>query len=190
MRIKFLMVLFFLATGSGFAQWSLEGSIGLATPITGYSEMVGAGSILQFSITKRLAEERLGVGAQLAWARMHHDNSDRDKYQDTRIDQIPIFVYADYELTRGKWIPFIGLGLGVSLYDVELDTSRTEGDAEFNTSFSFIPKAGVRMEWKPWLFPFFEMNAPVVTDGPPPGVSGASQATGYFGVVAGIQYRF
>ncbi|UKJ09303.1 hypothetical protein [Solitalea lacus] len=186
----FLLVLFSVTSFSGYAQWSLEGGIGIATPITGYNEMVSAGTALQFNITKRLAEERLGVGIELAWARMHNDNNDLDIFQNVHLDQIPIFLYADYELTKGKWIPYAGLGLGGSLYNIAYDTSPTTGEAIFNVSFSFIPKAGVRMKWKESLLPFVELNAPIVTDGPPPGAANASQATGYLGVVAGIQYRF
>jgi hypothetical protein len=99
----------FLITTTANAQWALDGGIGIATPLTCYSEMVGAGSILQVSIAKKLVEERLGVGVTLAWARMHNDYSDHDKFQNIRIDQVPIFAFADYELIRGKWIPYAGL---------------------------------------------------------------------------------
>src|SRR6187551_400248 len=94
------------------AQWTLEGGIGIASPITGYGEMVDGGVALQINVAKRLKEGRWGIGAQLAWARMHNDNNDTDIFGNARLDQIPIFVFADYELLKEKWKPYVGLGLG------------------------------------------------------------------------------
>jgi hypothetical protein len=121
---------------------------------------------------------------------MHDDNNSSDKFQNAKLEQIPIEVNADYELLKKKLIPYVGLGLGVSLYNLNYESSPTNGETIFNVSFSAMPLVGLRFNTNSNIYPFFEVNCPFVMDGPPIGAGESDKATGYVGVAVGISYRF
>jgi hypothetical protein len=179
-----------LFTSLTYAQWELRPGIGIANPITGYKTLTKTGVLYQLDAAKRLNNKRWSVGLTLAWARLHKDNNESDKFNNTRLDQIPILATGEYELTKSKLVPYVGLGLGVSLYNLNYDVSPTEGETDFNASFSMMPRLGVRMQASEHWFPFLEVNSPFVMDGPPIGVEKGGKATGYVGVALGAAYRF
>src|SRR5215471_8281773 len=102
--ILFIISIFILCKAN--SQWSVQPGIGIATPITGYKTMVNSGRVLQIDGTKRLKNNRWGIGLMLAWARMHDDNNSSDKFQNVKLEQIPILVSADYELLKKRFIPY------------------------------------------------------------------------------------
>ena len=172
------------------AQWELRPAIGISNPITGYKTITGSGVLYQLDATKRLNNKRWSVGLTLAWARMHNDNNESDKFNNTRLDQMPILATGEYELMTTKLVPYVGLGLGISLYNLNYDVSPTEGETDFNASFSMMPRLGVKMQASEHWIPFLEVNSPFVMDGPPIGVDKGEKATGYVGVAVGAAYRF
>ncbi|ANE50960.1 outer membrane beta-barrel protein [Flavisolibacter tropicus] len=185
-----LIITFLLFSSFTYAQWELRAGIGIANPITGYKTITGSGVLYQLDAAKHLNNKRWSVGLTLAWARMHNDNDASDKFINTRLDQVPILATAEYELTTTKLIPYVGLGLGVSLYNLNYDVSPTEGETDFNASFSMMPRLGVKMQASEHWIPFLEVNSPFVMDGPPIGVDKGEKATGYVGVAIGTAYRF
>ena len=70
------------------------------------------------------------------------------------------------------------------------DVTATFGESVFNVSFSLMPRIGLRMPVTNKLYPFIELNWPIVMDGPPQGVSKSDKATGYVGIAGGAAYRF
>jgi len=185
-----LAVLSLFILGNAHGQWTVQPGIGVANPITGYKTITDGGVLYQLDITKRLNNNRWGIGVLLGWGRMHNDNNSSDKFQNARLDQVPIVVNADYELSAGKLKPYIGLGLGVSLYNLSYDLTPTTGETVFNASFSTMPRLGLRMPVNKNIYPFLEVNFPFVMDGAPPGAEKADKATGYAGVALGAAYRF
>jgi hypothetical protein len=185
-----LTVICLLILGHSYGQWTIQPGIGVSNPITGYKTITDGGVLYQLDITKRLSNNRWGIGLLLGWARMHNDNNSSDKFQNARLDQVPILVTADYELAAGNRKPYIGLGLGVSLYNLRYELTPTSGETIFNASFSMMPRLGLRMPVNKTIYPFIEINFPFVMDGAPPGAEKADKATGYAGVALGAAYRF
>lgn len=183
-----VLLLFF--TVQSKAQWTFQAGVGIASPITGYGTITDGGLLLQADINKRLKNvPRLGIGLTLGWARMHQDNNTSDKFGNARLDVVPILVTADYELFHFVVRPYIGLGLGVSMFNLAYDTTPTTGDAETNVSFCMMPRAGIRLRFLSLFQPFFEVNLPMVMDGPPQGAGEADKLTGYWGVLFGVGLR-
>jgi outer membrane protein W len=181
------LLLFHLAI---HAQWEIRPGIGIANPITGYKTLTKSGVLYQLDVAKRLNNKRWAVGLTLGWARMHNDNNESDQFINTRLDQMPIVVTGEYELLTKKLVPYVGMGLGVSLYNFNYDVSPTEGETDFNASFSMMPRLGIRMQASEHWFPFLEVSAPLVMDGAPVGVDKADKLTGVVGVAIGAAYRF
>jgi hypothetical protein len=191
MKFKFpLFLVFFFGVAQTYAQWSVQPGIGISNPITGYKTIVNSGVLYQMDGTKRLKNNRWGIGLMLGWARMQDDNNTSDKFQNARLQQIPILISADYEFLNKKLIPYAGLGLGVSLYNLNYETAPGFGETIFNVSFSAMPRLGLRLNLESNIFPFFEVNCPMVMDGPPIGAGESDKATGYVGVAVGAAYRF
>ena len=190
MRLKHkLLVVCILYMGKLQAQWALQPGIGISIPITGYNTVSKAGVLYQLDITRRLQNPRWGIGLLLAWARMHRDNNPSDIFGNARLDQIPIVVSGDYELAGKTLHPYLGMGLGVSLYNLSYEVTPVSGETLFNVSFSLLPRAGVRVPVTKKFYPFLEVNCPLVMDGPPIGAGKAEKATGYVGVALGTAYR-
>jgi len=192
MKIKFelLLILIFITCKTS-AQWSLQAGFGYSNPITGYKTITRGGSLYQFDVTKRLDKNnRWGIGLTLGWARMHRDDNELDTFGNARLDQVPIMISADYELLNKEVRPYVGLGLGVSLYNLAYDVTSSTGEAVFNASFSAMPRIGVRVPVDDNWYPFAEINCPIVFDGPPQGAGKSDKATGYVGIVFGASYRF
>jgi hypothetical protein len=182
--------LLFLLTIQAKAQLGIQLGAGYASPITGYSTISDGGLLLQADITKRLKKHNhWGFGLTMAWAKFHQDNNSSDKFMNARLDQVPIMIHADYEIVRFVLIPYVGLGMGASLYNLTYDTSPTSTESVTNVSFSMMPRLGVRFKLL-FLQPFLEVNFPVVFDGPPEGAGDSGKATGYVGYLAGLGFRF
>lgn len=181
------LLLFHLAL---YAQWEIRPGIGIANPITGYKTLTNSGVLYQLDVAKRLNNKRWSVGITLGWARLHNDNNESDQFINTRLDQMPIVLTGEYELLTKKLVPYVGMGLGVSLYNFNYDVSPTEGETDFNASFSMMPRLGVRMQANEHWYPFLEVSSPLVMDGAPVGVDKADKLTGVVGVAIGAAYRF
>lgn len=175
---------------AAYAQWEIRAGIGVSNPITGYKTLTNSGVLYQLDVAKRLNNKHWAVGMTLSWGRMHNDNNESDDFKNVKLDQIPILLTGEYELLTKKLIPYVGLGLGVSLYNFNYEVSPTVGEADFNASFSMMPRLGVRLRASEHLFPFLEVNAPLVMDGAPIGVDKADKATGFVGVALGASYNF
>jgi hypothetical protein len=89
---------------------------------------VNSGVLYQVDGIRRLKNNRWGIGMMLGWGRMQDDNNTSDKFQNARLQQIPILFTADYEFLKKKLIPYAGLGLGVSLYNLSYETSPGFGE--------------------------------------------------------------
>jgi hypothetical protein len=187
-HILFLVALSLLTT-SVFAQWYLQAGIGVNNTITGYSTITNGGMLYQLDVSKRLKNDRFIVSLTMAWARMHNDNNSSDKFENAQLDQIPVLLTIDYDLTQGKYTPYIGLGLGASTYNLSYNTSESR-ETFCSVSFSMMPRIGVRFETDNHLYPFIEVNLPLVMDGPPQGAGRAQNVTGYVGGLVGVAYRF
>ena len=185
-----ILLIFTFIISFTYAQWSVKPGIGIANPVSGYKTITSGGMLLQFDAARRLNNKRWAVGLMLAWAHMHNDNNESDAFGNARLDQIPILATGEYELTDTKLIPYVGMGLGVSLYNLTYDVTATSGESIFNVSFSFMPRVGLRMPVTNKIYPFIEVNWPIVMDGPPQGVSKSDKATGYVGIAVGAAYRF
>jgi len=191
MKLKYTLLLaMILWTCEMQAQWAAQAGIGMSNPVTGYKTITNSGILYQLNVSKRLKNDRWGVGLMLGWGRMHNDDNASDVFENARLDQVPILVTADYELSDKKWNPYLGFGMGVSLYNLSYDLSPTAGETEFNASFSMMPALGLRMKVNDKVFPFIEANYPMVMDGPPPGTGKADKTTGYIGIALGAAYRF
>lgn len=172
------------------AQWTFQGGVGIASPTTGYKTISDGGLLLQADINKRLKKvPRLGVGLAIGWARMHNDNNTGDVFQNARLDVVPILATADYELFHFIVRPYLGVGLGVGMYNLSYDDSQTGGKTLTNTSFCVMPRAGIRLRLLSLFQPFFELNLPMIMDGAPQGAGDADKATGYWGVLFGVGFR-
>ena len=126
-KLKLVVMIFFITTKI-FGQWSVQGGIGVSNPITGYKTIVNSGVLYQVDGIRRLKNNRWGIGMMLGWGRMQDDNNTSDKFQNARLQQIPILFTADYEFLKKKLIPYAGLGLGVSLYNLSYETSPGFGE--------------------------------------------------------------
>ena len=124
----------------------------------------------------------------IGWGRMHKDENVSDTFTNPRLDQVPILVTGEYEFSGNKLVPYAGLGLGVSLYNLSYDLTPTSGRTVNNVSFSMMPRLGLRLALNKKVNPFLEANAPLVMDGPPVGVSKGEKLTGYVGVAAGVAF--
>lgn len=185
-----LFFLLCLCAGNLQAQWTLQPGVGVALPITGFHTISGPGPMLHIDFNKRLQDSPWGLGFMLGWGRMHHDENSGDIFQNARLDQVPFLFTLDYELMQSHFRPYLGIGLGMSYYNLTFDKSATEGEVDDNVSFSLMPRAGLRYEVNKRIFPFFEVNAPLVMDGSPQGSDHSDQATGYIGICGGLGYRF
>jgi hypothetical protein len=191
MKLKIIFLLFLAATGyRSNAQWLIQPGVGMAIPLTGYSKLVKNGVLLQFDAMRRLHNPRWGIGLMLGWARMHDDDEPSDGFRDARLDQIPILATVDHQFRGKKIAPYVGLGLGVSLYNFNYVPTLGSGETVFNASFSMMPRLGIRKSVDEKFAPFFEVNCPLVMDGPPVGVSEGEKATGYVGLAIGVAYHF
>lgn len=191
MKKSYLITAFFvIISGLVKGQFTVDLGVGAAFPITGYKTMVKTGSFGQVGIYKHWEKSKLNAGFNLGWGRLHADNNLNDKFQNVRIDQIPVVVFGEYELSRKKAIPYVGVGLGISMFNISYDTSPTTGNTEFNASFCIMPKVGLRLNVSPHFNPFIEYTVPFVMDGPPAGAGESGRATGFMGLLAGVAYRF
>lgn len=191
MQIKiFLTGILLFLTCNSFGQWALQPAVGAAFPFNGFSTIVGAGGMFQIDVQKRIKEGRTGIGIMTGWARMHNDNSTDDLLIDSRLDLVPVEATIDFDLSTGNWVPYAGIGLGIVYYNLSYDISETEGKTVSAVSFSLFPRLGLRYRVNDRILPFIEANAPMVMDGPPMGVRNSEKETGYFGICAGLSYRF
>ena len=86
--------------------------------------------------------------------------------------------------------PYVSAGLGISYYNVNYDTSPTTGETIDNVSFTMMPLVGLKWAATPKLFPYLEVALILVADGPPAGFPESNKMTGYYGISAGLAYRF
>lgn len=191
MKIRYMITaLLMIISGLAKGQFTVDVGVGTSFPITGYKTIVRTGAFGQVALYQNWEKSKFNVGLTLGWGRMHADNNPNDKFQNARLDQIPVVVFGEYELTKQKAIPYVGVGLGVSMYNISYDTSPTTGNTEFNVSFTIMPKVGLRLNVSPNFHPFIEYTLPFVMDGPPPGAGESERATGFMGLLAGVGYRF
>ena len=172
------------------AQWSIQPGIGVANPITGYATIVRSGPLLQLDATRKLNNPHWELGLMLGWGRMHNDQERTDPFPNARLDQVPMLVFTNYQFSGKKFFPYAGMGLGVSLYNLSYDPTPTTGETINNVSFSIMPRLGLRIPAGKKVYPFIEVNAPLVMDGPPIGVDKGEKITGYIGAAAGAAYHF
>ena len=184
-----LLPCYLIITFYSNAQWILQPGIGMAIPLTGYSTIVKTGPLLQFDAGRRLNNPRWGIGLMLCWARMHHDDNDGDLFRDARLDQIPILATVDHQFPGKKITPYAGMGLGVSLYNLNYVPPTSAGETVFNASFSMMPRLGLRGRLDKKFIPFFEVNCPLVMDGPPIGVSQGEKVPSYVAIAVGVAYH-
>lgn len=189
MKKWILLSLYLIIEFNCNAQWTLQPGVGMAIPITGYSTIVKTGTLLQFDAARRLNNPRWGIGLMLGWARMHHDDNEADLLRDARLDQIPILATIDHQFRGQKLTPYIGMGIGVSLYNLNYVPPASAGETVFNASFSLMPRLGLRGRLNKNFIPFLEVNCPLVMDGPPVGVSQGEKVTGYVGIAVGVAYH-
>jgi opacity protein-like surface antigen len=171
--------------------WQVGLSTGAGFPITGYKGVFKNGWLLGAEGGYRFGKGNFAVGMQTDFVRLQNDKNPVDTFHNARITIAPILFMAEYELeTRGAWKPYIAGGMGVSLFNFTYDTTPTEGQANFNVSFTLSPQLGVRYKASEYLYPFLAGKAVLLMDGPPQGFPKSDKVTGYTALAAGLQYRF
>jgi hypothetical protein len=173
------------------AQWEVGAGYGLAIPFTGYGEVVKSAGVLGISGGKRFSQEKWKISFEMDWARMHKDNSTGDEFENPRIDVVPMTFSVERQFGKHPKIkPFVGAGLGASIYNI-LYHSTTKGDvSEVNASFTLAPSLGINLRTESNINPFIKAKMVFVADGPPIGFPQSSKGTGYYAVSIGFNYLF
>jgi len=169
------------------AQWELSAGTGTALPITDYNEVLKSGWLVSTSVKYRLNNRHLSLGAEVQFTRLQKDGESSDAFQNARMTIAPLIFFAEYETNPGGMIrPFVTAGLGVSFFNINYDSSPTQGTAINNVSFTMSPQAGIRYVLSKSLTPFIKAGAVLIADGPPMGFPQGGKLTGYGSVQIGI----
>lgn len=169
------------------AQWELSAGTGSALPITGYNEVLKDGWVVSTAVQYRLNNRHLSLGAEIEFTRLQKDAESSDAFQNARMTIAPLIFFAEYETNPGGVIrPFVTAGLGVSFFNINYDTSPTQGATINNVSFTMSPQAGIRYVISKSLTPFIKAGAVLIADGPPLGFPQGEKLTGYGSAQIGL----
>ena len=173
-----------------FSQWETGAGIGIGLPITGYSEVLKTGWMINGDTRYRFKKGNFAIGMKAQFARLQRDNNPSDGFQNARMTVAPLIFTAEFSATKGKLQPYITGGLGVTFFNLNYDTSPTMGKSVNNVSFTMMPSIGFRYAAIGNLYPFLESDLVLLADGPPIGFPKGGKMTGYNTIVAGVCYRF
>lgn len=173
-----------------FSQWEAGAGAGVALPITGYSEVLKTGWLLNADGRYRFKKGNFAVGMKTQFVRLQNDKNPSDQFQNARMTIAPVIFTAEYSATGGKVQPYVTGGLGISFFNLNYDTSPTTGEAVNNVSFTMMPAAGLRYAPSNNIYPFIEWDLILIADGPPIGFPKGEKLTGYNSIHAGVCYRF
>ena len=189
--IPFLACIIILLSIKANAQWEAGASYGLALPFTGYGSVVKSGGVLGINAGHRFSKEKWNIKFQMDWARMHKDETTSDEFEEPRLDVVPMTFSVERVLgNHPKIKPFVGAGMGVSIFNIVYH-SISQGDvAEVNASFTLVPSIGVSLKNESNINPFIAARMVFVADGPPIGFPKGEKGTGYYGVSLGFNYLF
>ena len=169
------------------AQWELSAGTGTALPITGYNEVFKNGWLVSTTAKYRLNNQHLSLGAEMQFTRLQKDGESSDAFQNARMTIAPLIFFAEYEMDPDGLIrPFVTAGLGVSFFNINYDTSPTQGTTINNVSFTMSPQAGIKYVLSKSLTPFIKAGAVLIADGPPVGFPQGEKLTGYGSVQIGL----
>ncbi len=169
------------------AQWELSAGTGSALPITGYNEVLKDGWVASTAVQYRLNSRHLSLGAEMQFTRLQKDGESSDAFQNARMTIAPLIFFAEYEMDPDGLIrPFVTAGLGVSFFNINYDTSPTQGTTINNVSFTMSPQAGIKYVLSKSLTPFIKAGAVLIADGPPVGFPQGEKLTGYGSVQIGL----
>jgi hypothetical protein len=187
-RIKIVAIFIFLfVTINVNAQWEVSAGAAPAFPITGYNEVFGNGWLVSAAAKYRLNNRHLSIGAETEFARLQKDRESSDAFQNARMTIVPLIFFAEYETNPGGLIrPFVTAGLGISFFNINYDTSPTEGTTINNVSFTMSPQAGLRYGLSKTMTPFVKAGAVLIADGPPVGFPQGDKLTGYGSIEVGL----
>ncbi len=163
---------------------------GLSLPVAGYKGVFKNGWLVGAGGKYRLGNGNFALGMKTSIVRLQRDRNSSDAFQNARMTIAPLLFTAEYKIKMGALRPYIGTGLGVSLFSLSHDVSPTEGRSDVNVSFTMAPSVGLRYKSSDHLYPFIETNTVLLADGPPIGFPKANRMTGYHGIQGGLSYRF
>ena len=192
MKRKVMMtVLPVLISISIYAQWEVGLGAGAGLPVTGYKEVLKPGWLLNAEGKYRFKSGKFALGMKTHFTRLQNDNNPDDQFQNARMTIAPLLFTAEWTLsTKGILQPYLTGGLGISFFNLNYDTSPTNGETVNNVSFTMMPQAGLRYRASKHVSPFIEWGLVLLADGPPIGFPKSSEMTGYHAISAGIGYRF
>lgn len=172
------------------AQLEFGTGIGNALPITGYRQVLKNGWLVTAEAKHRLRNENFAIGAEVHFARLQKDRKSSDAFQNARMIIVPLIFSAEYETNyRGILRPFVSAGIGISLFNLNYDTSPALGNSLTNVSFTMSPQAGIRYALSKNLVPFFKASMVLIADGPPQGFPKGEKLTGYNAFLIGLNYN-
>jgi opacity protein-like surface antigen len=191
MKLKSIVTIcFILCVCISKAQWEVGLGAGIGLPLTGYSEVVKTGWLLNAEGKYRF-QSNWAVGMKTQFARLQKDKDPNDAFQNARITVAPLLFVAEYgRFSKGSLQPYATGGLGISFFSVNYDTTPTEGTSEFNVSFTMMPQLGLRYAASPNVYPFIESGLVLLADGPPIGFPKGEKMTGYGFINLGVHYQF
>lgn len=191
MKLKILIaVVCFLFSKNIFSQWEVGGGAGVSLPITGYSEVLKTGWLLNADGRYRFKKGNFAVGVKAQYVRLQNDKNPSDAFQNARMTIAPVIFTAEYSSVKGKLQPYVTGGLGITFFNLNYDTSPTTGETVNNVSFTMMPSVGFRYGASKNIYPFIEWDLVLIADGPPIGFPRADKLTGFHAIHGGICYRF
>ena len=185
--IAFICILF---SKNIFSQWEVGGGAGASLPITGYSEVLKTGWLLNADGRYRFKNGNFAVGMKAQYVRLQNDKNPSDAFQNARMTIAPVIFTAEYGAVKGKVQPYVSGGLGITFFNLNYDTSPTTGESVNNVSFTMMPLIGLRFASIGNIYPFIESSFVLIADGPPVGFPKGEKLTGYNNIIGGICYRF
>ena len=173
-----------------FSQWETGAGIGISIPVTGYSEVLKTGWQLNADGRYRMKKGTFALGMKAQFVRLQKDKDPNDAFQNARMTIAPLLFIAEFSSVKGKVQPYMSGGLGITFFNLNYDTSPTNGETVFNVSFTMMPLVGLRYASIGNIYPFIESGFILLADGPPIGFPKGGKMTGYQSIVAGVCYRF
>jgi hypothetical protein len=190
-KLAYLLSVLVLTSAPSQAQWEVSAAFGAAFPFTGYGAVTKTGSLLGIAAGKRFSDEKWRINFKIDWARMHKDKNSSDAFENVKMDIVPMTFNIERQLGHHHSLkPYVGAGLGVSLYNILYHSATTGDVAELNASFTMAPEVGLSLKTESNINPFIEARMVFVADGPPIRFPKSDNGTGYYGLSLGFKYVF
>ena len=191
MKQKLVITVFcVLFSKIAFSQWETGAGLGISVPVTGYGEVLKTGWQLNADGRYRMKKGNFAIGMKAQFVRLQEDKDPNDAFQNARMTIAPLLFTAEFSSAKGKVQPYLSGGLGIIFFNLNYDTSPTNGETVFNVSFTMMPLVGLRYAPVGNIYPFIESGLVLLADGPPIGFPKGQKMTGYHSIVAGVCYRF